>query len=291
MKLIKFLNYPYPFYEDTKQSFTICAGIGIFITGFCYFFKPFGLDKISVIGQLGYGIVSFSVCSFYIIILPLIFKNHLRTKGWKIYKEILWICTIVISLAISNYYYSGFFFSKPADSSLMTFLIVIFYTALVALIPAVAIILYKQLFVYKKIIRDTQKISSKLALKNLVHQELDKSKSNVIISSENSNDILEININEFYFLTSSGNYVEVFYVKNDMPQKKLIRNNISKIETQLKGFNSIIRCHRSHIINSTKIKQANGNLQGYQLKFLKFEEIIPVSRSYTKKIKNNVLSH
>ena len=288
MSIIKFLNYPYPFYEDTKQSVKICVGIGIFITAFCYFFKPVGLDQIPVLGQLGYGLVSFLVCSFYIILLPMIWKKQLRTQGWKIYKEILWICTIVTSLAIANYYYSGFFFSPPSNPT-ETFLFVIFYTGLIALIPAVAIILYKQLFVYKKIISDTQKISSKLALKNLVHQELDKGKSNLKITSDNNNDILELNVDEFYFLSSSGNYVEIFYYRNETPQKKLIRNNISKIEQQLKEFNSIIRCHRSHMINASKINKASGNLQGYQLQFLNFPDTIPVSRSYTKKIKNNIL--
>ena len=60
-------------------------------------------------------------------------------------------------------------------------------------------------------------------------------------------------------------------------------------EQQLKEFNSIIRCHRSHMINASKINKASGNLQGYQLQFLNFPDTIPVSRSYTKKIKNNIL--
>ncbi len=288
MKLIKFLNYPYPFYENTRQGFGICLGIGVFIASFCYFFQPFGLDKISTLGQLGYGLVSFLVCYFYIVILPLIFSKSLQTKGWKIYKEILWICTIVISLSAANYYYSGLFFSMPSNS-IQIFLYVLLYTALVALIPAVAIILYKQLFVYKKIISDTQKITSKLALKKLVHDELGKTKDQIILSSENNNDLLKLNIKEFNFLTSAGNYVEVFFVNGNGPQKKLIRNNISKIEKQLNGFNSIIRCHRSHIINSNNVKKATGNLQGYKLQFEDFEDVIPVSRSYTKKLKSSIL--
>jgi len=288
MKLIKFLNYPYPFYENSKQGLGICLSIGVFIASFCYFFKPFGLDQVSSTGLLGYGLVSFVVCSLFIVVLPLIFKFYLKTEGWKIYKELLWIFLIVISLAIANYYYSGLFFDR-SDNTISTFLFVVFCTALIALIPAIAIILYKQLFVYKKIIRDTQKLETKIALQTLVHQKLDNSTQAISFISENNNDNLSVQSNDICYLSSSGNYVEIFYHKEGIIEKKLLRNNISKIEKQLVKFPRLARCHRSFIINLDKIVKVNGNLQGYQLKFEGIDKLVPVSRSYTKLIKSEIL--
>ena len=47
-------------------------------------------------------------------------------------------------------------------SHLKSFMLVLFYTALVAVIPAIAIILYKQVFVYKKIVREVEQMDINL---------------------------------------------------------------------------------------------------------------------------------
>ena len=291
MKFIKFLNYPYPFYENTKQAFRISLSIGLFIGAFCYLFKPFGLDKIDGISRLGYGLVSFIVCSFFMIVLPLIFNKQLKNKGWKIYKEIIWILIINLSLATANYFYTGFVFYGGYKFYWSIFLLVLLYTLVIALIPAIAIIMYKQLFVYKKIIKDTQKIDSELALKKLVRQKINANDNFIVFNSETKNDTLKINAQDFYFLVASGNYIEVYYNENNMLEKKLIRNNISKIEHQLKKTNHFMRCHRSHIVNLNCITHITGNLQGYQLHFDLTNQIIPVSRSFSKEIKDRILKN
>ncbi len=288
MKLIKFLNYPYPFYENARQGFKICLGIGIFITAFCFFFRPFGLDELSTLGLIGYGLVSFLICSFHIVVLPLIFKKNLKTEGWKIYKEILWILAINISLAFGNYFYSGFIFRAGYRFDIKIFLIVLFCTIIVAVIPAIAIILYKQLFVYKKILKDVKKIDAKLIESNNSYKHISK-ELKVLTLSESKKDQFKINANDFVLLSSAGNYVEIFFKENQTIQKKLLRNNIYKIEQQLKKFDHIIRCHRSHIVNLNHIKKVTGNLQGYQLSIEGLENLIPVSRSYSKAIKNKIL--
>jgi DNA-binding LytR/AlgR family response regulator len=61
------------------------------------------------------------------------------------------------------------------------------------------------------------------------------------------------------------------------------------VELQLKKFKNIIRCHRSYIVNLENIENISGNLQGYQLNFKQYTEQVPVSRSYTKKIKSAIM--
>ena len=286
--LVKFLNYPYPFYENSKQGLKICLSIGLFIGAFCYFFEPFGMVDIPGLKRIGYGVVSLLVCGFFIVFLPLIFKQQLRNKGWRIYKEILWILLICLSLATANYFYSGYVFEAGYGFHLQSFLLVLLYTCLVAIIPAIAIILYKQLFVYKKVIREVAKMDSEIVRRNGI-QIPEEFKEQIEFISESKKDSLRIFPHEFLFLMSSGNYLEVYYLESENVRKKLIRNSISRIEQQLQAMDTFVRCHRSFIVNIDRIAHVNGNLQGYQLQFDDVDQIVPVSRSYTKLIKSKIL--
>jgi len=64
----------------------------------------------------------------------------------------------------------------------------------------------------------------------------------------------------------------------------LIRISLRKVEKQLAGFDNIIRCHRSHIINAQNIDKMSGNARSYNIHFNKLEFQIPVSRNFPQKM-------
>jgi hypothetical protein len=289
MNIFRFLFYPYPFYENSKQALKICTGIGLFISLFCYLFRPVGLDELNDLSLLGFGLVTFIGCSFYMVLLPLLFPKVLTTNNWKIYKEILWIILINVSNSLLFYYYLGYVFNAGYEFKLDIYLFVLTWTVIIAVIPAIAIIFYKQIFVYKKIVKVVEKIDAKLVTKN--NSFIPKEFTELNFSSENKNESLTIDAADFLFLSSAGNYVEVFYIKDNLVERKLLRNNLSRVEKEIGKVKGIIRCHRSHIVNTNKIHHVKGNLQGYRLYFRGIEEQIPVSRSYTKLIKENILSN
>lgn len=288
-KIIQFLKYPYPFYENIMQALKLSLGIGFFIGLFCYLFHPFGLEHATDIELLGFGLVSFFVCGFYMMLLPLLFGKILHHKKWRIYKEILWILLITSSIATANYFYLGFIFDAGYAFNLRIFLFVLTCTVLIAIIPAIAIILYKQVFVYKRIVQEVEKIDAKLISRNSLFVQ-DESKIRITFKSDTRKNDVHVFLDEFVLLSSFGNYIEVYYLKNNELTKQLIRNTISNIEKDLKEINSIVRCHRSHMINLQKIDRVKGNLQGYQLFFKVADIQVPVSRSYTRLIKEAVLS-
>ena len=220
--MIKFLNSPYPFYESNRHGLRICLGIGIFIAAFCLFIQPFGLDQVSAVGRFGYGLVSFIICSLFILIFPMIWPGKLRMEGWTVLKEIIWISAIVMALAIANYFYSGLVFNAGFGIHIESFLIVLAYTLLVAMIPAVAIILYKQLIQYKKVINEVENMENKL---NQMAGSVNGDQGRTIsISSESGNDKINIQSNNFVYAASAGNYVEIFYRNDGHIKKHLVRN-------------------------------------------------------------------
>ena len=288
-KIIQFLKHPYPFYENMMQAFKLGLGIGFFIGLFCYLFHPFGLEHATDIQLLGFGLVSFLVCGFYMMLLPFVFRNALSHRKWTIYKEILWILLITSSIATANYFYLGFIFDAGYAFNLRVFIFVLTSTAIIAVIPAIAIILYKQVFVYKRIVKEVEKIDAKLISRNSLFIE-DESKIRITFKSDTRKNDVHVFLDQFVLLSSFGNYIEVYYLKNNELTKQLIRNTISNIEKDLKEIKSIVRCHRSHMINLQKIDRVKGNLQGYQLFFKVIDMQIPVSRSYTRLIKEAVLN-
>ena len=82
--------------------------------------------------------------------------------------------------------------------------------------------------------------------------------------------------------------MEVFYSSDKKIHRKLLRNNISKIEKQTSKYESLIRSHRSYIVNVDKVSSVKGNLQGYQLYYENILEPALVSRSYSKAVKDKL---
>lgn len=87
---------------------------------------------------------------------------------------------------------------------------------------------------------------------------------------------LELDINQFMFAKSEGNYLEI-YLNKQHQNKELIRVTLKNLEVLLKIYPNIIKTHRSYLVNSNYIEKINGNAQGYQLYINKF--IVPVSRN------------
>ena len=63
---------------------------------------------------------------------------------------------------------------------------------------------------------------------------------------------LELNSEDFLCAEAMQNYVSIFYVREHELTKELVRIPIKQLE-ELIGSESIVRCHRSFIVNKDKI--------------------------------------
>lgn len=288
LKVKETLNSPYPFYENQKQAMTISISVGVFIAFFCYIFKPFELNLMSTAQLLGYGVIAFLVSFLFSVVLPLVFKKYLTNDGWTIYKEFVWILAIMMCLGTAVYFYSAYVLYNTLSFSLPKFILTVFNTVVTAIIPTISILLYKKLFIYKRIVKEVEAIDARV-IEQSGEYPFYKNEGKIKIYSENNTESLELYTNEFLYIVSSGNYIEIYFEKDNIVQKKLIRNNISKVTKQLESIPHVMRCHRSYTVNLKKVKNISGNLQGYQLYFKNTSEIVPVSRSYTKRLKKYFL--
>ena len=280
----KFINQPYPFYANSRQAWLLDLAISVFIAFFCIVFQPFGLDQLPSPLRFwvcaGYGAVTFLITAINMVVLPQIFPNILSEKVWTVYKEVIWVCWMIFTIATANYFYSGLFFDFDPGWGL--FFMVQRSTAVIALIPAIGVIFFKQLYMYKKYIHEAERMNQHLF--HSLH-DFDEQKDVIVIKSKNGKESIEITLEQLLCITATGNYIEVYYSTNTGTAKELFRNKISTVYEQLKGLRGIIRCHRTHIVNLNHVKGVQGNSQGYKLEVNGMDGLIPVARSQSKEIR------
>ena len=85
---------------------------------------------------------------------------------------------------------------------------------------------------------------------------------------------------DILMLESTDNYVSVYYVLENKVQRKLIRNTLKNLENLL-GESSIIRSHRSFMVNLENIEFVQQNGKKLIVKVKLMNKRIPVSQKYS----------
>lgn len=91
-----------------------------------------------------------------------------------------------------------------------------------------------------------------------------------------------VKLDNLYYIKAEDNYTIIYYSKNGMLNRYMIRCKIQTIEDTFRGT-PLMRCHRTYIVNTNKIKVLRHESDGFYMDF-DFEGIdpIPVSKTYTK---------
>lgn len=93
-------------------------------------------------------------------------------------------------------------------------------------------------------------------------------------------DDFTFNPTDFLFAQAEGNYVEFTMLCDQGTKKMLKRMTLKQLESQLKSYSSLMKCHRAYLVNVQKIDQVSGNSQGYFVSFQETEDKVPVSRAH-----------
>lgn len=95
---------------------------------------------------------------------------------------------------------------------------------------------------------------------------------------------LSVKLDNLYYIKAEDNYTIVNYSKNGMLNRYMIRCKIQTIEDNFSNT-PLMRCHRTYIVNTLKIKVLRHESDGFYIDF-DFPGIdpIPVSKTYTKEV-------
>jgi len=111
----------------------------------------------------------------------------------------------------------------------------------------------------------------------------------IIIQGKNKNEEFLINCADLIYVKASGNYLRILsYVKEtDEVKIFIVRNSLSTFSEQIKECHSIIKVHRSYLVNLDYIASIKGPIKNFKIQFkesLHLQEI-PVARSKVFEVK------
>ena len=116
--------------------------------------------------------------------------------------------------------------------------------------------------------------------------ETEIQKRNVIAFTAEKGDLkLPIALENLLYIDSPDNYATIHYMNKTKLSHYLIRNTLKWMEENLTNDRSLVRCHRSYIVNLDKVKGLRKTKEGI---FLEMDALntpdIPVSKTYYEKV-------
>ncbi len=170
--------------------------------------------------------------------------------------------------------------NKHPSISFYNYLVTFKYTLLVAIVPYVISLL---------ILFARQKSQLAQTLSRMT-QAKPQAAEYLSIEDENGKVILSLQLKNILLLKAEDNYVDVHYLLGGQVKKELIRTSLKRIESR-SSASSLIRVHRSYIINLENASSSRKTSKGYLVEFdLLPDAAIPVSASYQNQFELLLLS-
>ena len=278
-----FLNRPYSFNDDLKYNLRLSIGISIGMFLFYLFFQPLDLKNADFNNKLviiaGFGFITFFILGLNLIFLPYIFPKFFQTGKWNLIRDI--ILNALIWILISTAYT---FYARYVGLIVIT-IHSMFKLLLLGLAPVAILIVANQNKILKRYLQNALELTKKLDQEG---EERSDPEAEITIESENQSESVKVELNNLMLIKSANNYIEVFWKKDDEIHKTLLRNTLTKIENQLKSYPNFIRCHRTSLVNKSFIQKLTRGSQGLQIRLAGMENLIPVSRQYSLKVKEQI---
>jgi len=279
MEINRVLNRPYPFNDDLKHNSKISLFISLGVFAFLLIFQPieiwtFPIKKIIYL-LTGFTLSTFLILILNLIVLPSLFTKLFHNNVWNIKKEVLWNLWILFAISSSDFlFYSKLF--NVLDMNLSD----IGKILLLGFLPVAVLITINQ----DRLLRSHLKSAKEL------NKKLNENKKEKFISfkSDYKKDNFTISPNSLIVIKSADNYIEIYYMSNNIVKKKLIRSSLKRADENINEFYFILRCHRTFIVNVNYIKEISGNSQGYKISFDGIDFPVLVSQKYMESFKDRI---
>ena len=126
---------------------------------------------------------------------------------------------------------------------------------------------------------------SKLRLSEISEQpELSGQKLMIALRDKKGVLRMSLKLSDIIYMQGSDNYITVWYQAQNKLSKFMLRNTLRAMEDELKE-ESVIRCHRSYLVNIAKVKLIRREKEGLLLELDSTPACtVPVSRTYMHEV-------
>jgi len=285
MGIVQYLKQPFP---KAESKWRIIILISLFVGFFLIIFQPFDINLYrnsnKYIVLSGYSLITFIILVFDMIVLENIFKKFYDDRNWKIWKEFVSLTLIIFTIGLGNALYTSIVFGFYFEVGLKFYINFQAITFTVSIIPITVLIVSKQKYLSNKYSTSAENVNQKLG-KEKYETNINR---RIKIFADNLRDFIEIEMSDFLFIESSGNYIEVHYLENNKDIRKTLRNTIKNSLNFFQDITEVLQCHRAFIVNTNKIINAKGNSQGLILHLENCDYEVPVSRNYVERFRNQI---
>ena len=263
-----FLNKKFSLLDKKDDRYLLILVVFVFSVIFLNIFQPFNIGR----WYSDSGIIKFLRLSSYGFVIAIVFlftqfplRKFFKLEEFKLKNYLLWL---VIEIALINLVYI-ILYGNPIGNFMNDLGFSLKYTLLSIWLPysfAILIVYYKN---QREEIKSLKNTANKPGEKRLI-----------ILKDENGKIKFSVLASDLLLLESTDNYVSVFYILQNKVQRKLLRNSLKNLEEILKE-NSIIRCHRSFMVNPANVEFMQKEGKKLNIKLKHFDKTIPVSEKYS----------
>ncbi len=267
--IIDILSQDAPVLDSSRNRLVHIGVLSVFTLVFLSVYSPFDMTEWggNIIGYVFIGSVVSLLSQF--VIRPILGVNK-----FKMYELILWGVCEILAMTFFIYLIYGPAFPTIGEK-IDEYLLTLKFVFLIVAGPYTLLVWY---------LAFTEKFSSyKNVAQNGLLKDSRKGKELLTITGENNKVLLAINYDQLLYVKSSGNYLDIYYLKGDTASKELVRVSLKELEAKITD-SSIVRIHRSYMVNKHKISSFKKTRKGYKLIVQHSpDEILPVSLGYKDK--------
>ena len=257
------IEFAYKNLYDKDQQFKIIFLSGIVVAIFLNIFQPFGINNggfclKGILMVSGYGLMASIGLAAMVI-------------SSKVFKRLYYMHPILFGLSalvfISILVYSYFILIFSGNSINDSFVEVLLNTLIVGSV---------MLFLVKGVLGSSS-------------ENDDTNGQKIIIPSRYKTESgIQLLPDQMIMIEANGNYIMVYYLHESIVKKKMIRNTMKEAQQQCTGYQHLMRCHASFLINADYIMEMLKSNRNHYLHLTLMDKRIPVSQKYYRPLKNAI---
>jgi len=271
------LNYKLPGYLTEKGNIVTTI---LFTAGFALLFlniyTPFGVTTWFEVSRPTLFIYASGVILAGVLVVAvsrvIMYHTVRRGRQLRLWHYLVWVAAEIVSMAL---FFTLFEIVILDDTRSFAELLgrSVRHTSLTLLLPYIMLWLY---FSWH---------DSKLRLTGIIEQTEGQGQKQMI-GLRDEKGVLRISLKrpDILYLQGSDNYVTVWYQAQNKVTRFMLRNTLRTMEDELKE-ESVIRCHRSYLVNIEKVKLIRREKEGLTLELDSTPpSSVPVSRTYMHEV-------
>ncbi|NLJ82009.1 MAG: LytTR family transcriptional regulator [Bacteroidales bacterium] len=270
------------YFFDKKNIIQLLLFVTFFVLLFIVIFKPFNSntwikgmskDKFVIYSILmvtiGLGVLTVSRIVMFLL------RNKIKVFYWN---YLIWLFGEIIFISLFCTLFAWLIHPRQVDFFAI-FPYTFAYSSSILLLPYIISWLYFELKDKKRALESEKSL-------RLQNGDKTSAPNTDLINFTDEKGVLKlsVSIDNLFYIAAADNYVNVCYINKEKVGSFILRNSLKNIEETYTNAN-LVRCHRSYIVNRTKVKVMRRDKDGLYIELdSKSIPDIPISKTYAKQV-------